>query len=120
MVLLHSMGNSHFSEDQSIEYRQDVLAVGEHTFQHAVVHGISLGQALPALEYMRGDVDVFAQLLQGVTSQEEAVEKGCFVLRFGKIEIRSIHTLSNPVQNCTQKKARCASKILCVSSGAEA
>src|ERR1035438_917694 len=55
--LLGSMGNGHFSEDQRVENRQHMLAVGQHAFQHAVIHGIAFGQALPALQDMRRDID---------------------------------------------------------------
>jgi hypothetical protein len=106
------MRDGHFPEDQGIEYRQDVLAVSEHAYQHAVVEGIALGQALPALQDPRRDVDILAQLLQRMAPHEETVKESRFVLGFGEIEVRSSHRSGNPKQNSNQKKAWHASKIL--------
>jgi hypothetical protein len=106
------MRGGHFPENQSIENGEDVFAVGEHAFQHAVIHGIALGQPLPTLQHVRWNVNVFTQFLQRVAAQEEAVEKRRFVLGFGEIETGSSHMLDVPKPNSNQKKPWRASKIL--------
>jgi hypothetical protein len=113
---LDSVRDGHFPEDQGIENRQNVLAVSEHALQHAVIEGIALGQALPALHDPRRDVNVFAQLLQGMAAHEEAVKERRFVLGFREIEVRSSHRLGDPKQNLNQKNAWRASKILLLDS----
>jgi hypothetical protein len=106
------MGDGHFPKDEGVKNGQDVLAVSEHVFQHAVIHGIVLRQALPAFQHVGRDIDILAQFLQRVPPQEEAVEKCRFVLRLSEIEIRSSHTLSDPIRNSKQKQLPYASKIL--------
>jgi hypothetical protein len=106
------MGDGHFTEDEGIENRQDVPAVGEHAFEHTVIEGIALGQALPALQDTRWDVNVLAQLLERMAAHKEGVKERRFVLGFRQIEVRSGHMLGNPKQDCSQKKACRTSKIL--------
>ena len=87
MILLRSWWDEHFAEDEGFKDGQDVLAVGEHPLQHAVVHGVVLRQALPTLQHVRRDVDILPQFLQRVPAQKEAVEERRFLLRFGELEI---------------------------------
>ena len=112
MILLRSWVDEHFAEDEGVENGQDVLAVGEHPLQHAVVHGIVLRQTLPALQHVRGDVDILPQFLQRVPAQKEAVEECCFLLRFGELEIAQLPYAQESKSNSTQKKFWRASKIL--------
>jgi hypothetical protein len=98
------MGDGHFPENQRIENGEDVLAVGEHAVQHAVIQGIALGQQLPTRQYVGWNVNVFTQFLQRVAAQEEAVEKSRFVLGFDEIETGSSHMLDVPKPNSNQKK----------------
>jgi len=44
-----------------------------------------MGFAVPALEDLRGDIDIFPQLLKWMAAQEEAVEKYGFVLGFTEL-----------------------------------
>ena len=96
MFLLRLRWDEHFAEHQGIEDGQDMFAIGQHPVDHAMVHRVALRQALPAFENVGGNVDILAQLLQRVAAQKQAVEEGRFVLRFGKLEIRSAHILNTP------------------------
>ena len=68
--LLKLVGRSHLAEDQGIEDGENVAAIGEHAFHHAVVHRIAVGEALPALHHMTWHIDIRAQLLQRVAPQK--------------------------------------------------
>src|ERR1017187_5118555 len=105
IALLRPRLHQHVAEDEGFEDREDVFAVSQHPVQHAVVHGIVLRQALPALQYVGWDVDILPQFLQRVTTQKETVEERCFLLRLGELELCSLHKLRNPPTILTRKNS---------------
>ena len=82
---LNSFCGFHFFEDQRIEDGEDVLAVGEDSLDGGPNPGGTMGFAVPALDDLRRDIDIFPQLLQRMAAQEEAVEKYRFVLGFTEL-----------------------------------
>ena len=91
--LLDAFAGRHFFEDQRIENGENVFAVGKDSFQGGLSPGFMPSLALPALEDLRRDVNILAQLLQRMPAQKEAVEECRLVLRFGELMIeRDSHT----------------------------
>jgi hypothetical protein len=90
-----------FVRNQSIEYRQNALAV--------LVNAIQIGSERP-LEILGPDpfvdddsrhVDVLAQGIEGVSAQEETVEEGRLTLGRQRVEIVS---WSHSVQDSVREK----------------
>ena len=106
--LLESFGRRHLLEDQRVEDGEDVLAVGEDSFQGWLRPGFAECLALPALEDLGWHVNILAEFLERMPAQEEAVKEGCLVLRFGELVVeRGSHTAyhgKRPVGNVKRNR----------------
>jgi hypothetical protein len=72
--------------NQVIEDGEHVAAVFDHTREHGAKMGLTLRILVPFCKHRRGHFDVAPQLVWGVASQEQAVEKSGLTLR--KLEVR--------------------------------
>jgi uncharacterized protein (DUF697 family) len=71
--------------DEGIEDGQDVAAIIHHARKNIAKLRIALGLAVPFDEYRLRHFDVSPQLLRGIATQKQAVEKGRLTLREVKI-----------------------------------
>src|SRR6266567_8306151 len=96
---LDSGGGVHFLEDQGIKDGEDVLAVSEDSLDGGMVPGVTKGEAFPALEHLRRDVDVPPELFERVAAQKKPVEKRRLVPGLGQARFHqcqgyvSVHAL---------------------------
>ncbi len=67
--------------DKGLENRQDVAAVLDHAIEDVTQTRLALRLAVPAGQDCGGNLDVAAQLLGGVTTQEKAVKERRLALR---------------------------------------
>src|SRR5271168_4726412 len=78
--LLHAVVEN-IRANQRIEDRQDVPAVLHHACEDVAQLRLALGLFVPFGENQCGHLDVPAQLLGGMATQEETVEESGFALR---------------------------------------
>jgi hypothetical protein len=77
----------HFRADEGIKDGQDVPAIFEHAGENVSELWLALGLSMPFGKNCRRNLNVLAQLLRGMPSQEQTVEKCRFPLRI--LEIHS-------------------------------
>lgn len=90
-MLLEALGLA-VGTDEGIKDSKDVAAIVNHAGEDVAELGVALGFAMPFGKNHAGDFDVAPQLVCGMATQEQAVEKGGFALR--EVEIQQ-HIVGN-------------------------
>jgi hypothetical protein len=67
--------------DEVLKNGQDMLAVAHDAFKQRAKLRLMLRLPIPLCQNCCGYLDIPAQLIGGMTTEEQAVEKGCLALR---------------------------------------
>src|SRR4051794_11526467 len=77
------------ASDEFLKYREDLFAVVIHTFQVVVKAGFESLRIQPLFEKRSGDIDIFAQCLDGVSAKEQTIKHCGLPLRSKRVEVIS-------------------------------
>jgi hypothetical protein len=92
-----------FGTDEGIENSEDVAPVFNHARKYATEVRFALGVFVPLGENRRGNLDVAAQLVGGMSTEEQTVKESSLTLR--KSKIRDHLSRQNWSDSCHSKKA---------------